>query len=93
IKESLTGERMASFLPLVRELSDEYDPQAIAAAALQMIYDQDCPEWMKTDWEVPESSVPKPIIKRKGKYNSNHSKHNGNSNRGNRKIVSHQKSH
>ena len=89
IKESLAGERMASFLPLVRELSDEYDPQAIAAAALQMIYDQDCPEWMKTDWEVPESAVPKPVIKRKGKYNPNNSKRHGNSNRGNRKKVIH----
>ena len=60
VHEALSGERMASFLPLVRELSDEYDPQAIAAAALQMVYDQNCPEWMKTDWEVPSSSVPKP---------------------------------
>lgn len=60
IKETLTGERMASFLPLVRELSDEYDAQAIAAAALQMVYDQNCPGWMRNDWEVPTSSVPKP---------------------------------
>ncbi len=65
IKETLTGERMASFLPLVRELSDEYDPQAIAAAALQMVYDRDCPHWMKTDWEVPTSVLPKPSRKRK----------------------------
>ncbi len=65
IKETLAGERMASFLPLVRELSDEYDAQAIAAAALQMVYDRDCPDWMKGDWEVPEYSN-KPIIKKKG---------------------------
>jgi ATP-dependent RNA helicase DeaD len=92
IKDSLAGERMASFLPLVRELSTEYDPQAIAAAALQMIYDQDCPDWMKKDWEVPDSNVSKPIIKRKsGKYNGNNSNRgNRNSNRGNRKIVTHQ---
>ncbi len=91
IKDSLAGERMASFLPLVRELSTEYDPQAIAAAALQMIYDQDCPDWMKKDWEVPDSNVSKPVIKRKsGKYNGNNSKHNRHSNRGNRKIVTHQ---
>ncbi|MFW6263896.1 MAG: DEAD/DEAH box helicase [Cyanobacteriota bacterium] len=66
VKETLAGERMASFLPIVRELSAEYDPQAIAAAALQMVYDQNCPNWMKTDWEVPEDKAPKPIIKRKG---------------------------
>jgi ATP-dependent RNA helicase DeaD len=65
IQEALTGERMASFLPLVRDLSADYDPQAIAAAALQMIYDQNCPNWMKTDWEVPDVGTQKPLIKRK----------------------------
>ena len=66
VKETLSGERMASFLPIVRELSGEYDPQAIAAAALQMMYDRDCPHWMKTDWEVPETNLtPKPNLKRK----------------------------
>lgn len=90
IKDSLAGERMASFLPLVRELSAEYDPQAIAAAALQMIYDQDCPDWMKTDWEVPEATVPKPLIKRKNKSRSksNHTS-DSRSDRSNRKIVTH----
>ena len=61
VKEALTGERMASFLPIVRQLGDEYDAHAIAAAALQMVYDQSCPSWMKTDWEVPKHEVPKPI--------------------------------
>ncbi|MEL6494090.1 MAG: DEAD/DEAH box helicase [Cyanobacteria bacterium J06623_7] len=65
IKETLAGERMASFLPLVRELSGEYDAQAIAAAALQMVYDRDCPNWMKGDWEVPEDSFSKPVIRKK----------------------------
>ncbi len=65
IKEALAGERMASFLSIVNELSSEYDPQAIAAAALQMIYDQNCPSWLKTDWEVPETGISKPIIKAK----------------------------
>ena len=74
VKETLAGERMASFLPLVRELSDEYDPQAIAAAALQMVYDRDCPDWMKTDWEVPEAGFNKPIIKKK--YNRSSHKDN-----------------
>ena len=77
IQEALAGERMASFLPLVRELSTEYDPQAIAAAALQMIYDQNCPQWMKTDWEVPETDYSKPIIKRKFTKPSKPSRYNG----------------
>ncbi|WP_013323350.1 DEAD/DEAH box helicase [Gloeothece verrucosa] len=69
VKETLAGERMASFLPLVRELSAEYDPLAIAAAALQMVYDQDCPNWMKTDWEVPKETAPKPMLKQQRRYN------------------------
>lgn len=82
IKETLAGERMASFLPLVRELSDEYDAQAIAAAALQMVYDRDCPNWMKGEWDVPEDSYSKPVVRnkrgqgrssRKGNYNRNKS--------------------
>jgi ATP-dependent RNA helicase DeaD len=82
IQEALTGERMASFLPLVRDLSADYDPQAIAAAALQMIYDQNCPNWMKTEWEVPESGMNKPAIKRKpNKINNNNNNHRHSSNR------------
>ncbi|MCC0176903.1 DEAD/DEAH box helicase [Waterburya agarophytonicola K14] len=70
IKETLAGERMASFLPLVRELSDEYDPQAIAAAALQMVYDRDCPNWMKGEWDIPQDSYSKPVVKgRRGSGN------------------------
>ena len=65
VKDTLADERVASFLPLVKELSDEYDPQAIAAAALQMVYDQNCPQWMKGDWEVPEDSFSKPVINKK----------------------------
>lgn len=34
----LSGERLASFLPLVSQLTQDYDPQAIAAAALQLAY-------------------------------------------------------
>lgn len=64
VKAALAGERMASFLPIVKRLGDEYDPQAIAAAVLQMMFDTDSPDWMKEDWEVPEISettgIPKP---------------------------------
>ncbi len=60
LHNSLGGERMASFLPLVRELSDEYDPHAIAAAALQMIYDESRPNWLDENWQDPPSDSPKP---------------------------------
>ena len=40
ILQALAGERLASFLPLVSQLVEEYDPQAIAAAALQLAYTQ-----------------------------------------------------
>jgi ATP-dependent RNA helicase DeaD len=53
LREALSGERMASFLPVVRDLSEEYDPLAIAAAALQMVYDQTQPSWMAPDFEPP----------------------------------------
>ncbi|HEY9797867.1 MAG TPA: DEAD/DEAH box helicase [Leptolyngbyaceae cyanobacterium] len=63
LREALAGERMASFLPVVRDLSEEYDPHAIAAAALQMVYDQTQPAWMAPDVETP---VERPkIIKRR----------------------------
>ena len=77
IRPTLAGERMASFLPLVRDLSEEYDPQAIAAAALQMLYDRDCPNWMKGDWQVPATeSSNKPVLKRKySKYNRQSDSH------------------
>lgn len=70
VQEALTGERMASFLPIVRELSQEYDPQAIAAAVLQMVYDQNQPAWMQGEWEqVPEEAygTPKPKITKRNK--------------------------
>ncbi len=79
VQETLAGERMASFLPIVRELSDEYDPLAIAAAALQMVYDQNCPHWLKTDWEVPQSTTPKPLLKRKSNRQAHKDSNSSNS--------------
>ncbi|GBF78855.1 DEAD/DEAH box helicase [Aphanothece sacrum] len=93
IQDSLAGERMASFLPLVRELSAEYDPQAIAAAALQMIYDQNCPHWMRTDWEVPENNLSKPLIKRKpSKSNASKPSRHNIIKQSDRKVVTHDQS-
>ena len=66
VKEALSGERLASFLPIVRELSEEYDAHAIAAAALQIAYDQTRPDWLKAD-SIPEEdasySSPKPKLR------------------------------
>jgi ATP-dependent RNA helicase DeaD len=63
VREALVGERMASFLPIVAQLSEEYEPHAIAAAALQMAYDQMRPAWMHASQDYPEdvnSATPKP---------------------------------
>ncbi|HIK56830.1 MAG TPA: DEAD/DEAH box helicase [Synechococcales cyanobacterium M55_K2018_004] len=49
VREALVSERLASFLPIVAQLSEEYDMRTIAAAALQMAYDQTRPAWMRTD--------------------------------------------
>ncbi len=64
MQETLSGERVASFLSTVKELSADYDPHAIAAAALQMVYDQSCPNWLQ-DWETPpDDRLPKPVKRR-----------------------------
>ena len=70
VREALTGERMASFLPIVAQLGEEYDPHAIAAAALQMVYDQTRPAWLNTEPEAhmeDRTSVPKPRLNRQPK--------------------------
>jgi ATP-dependent RNA helicase DeaD len=64
VREILAGERLASFLPIVRQISEEYDAHAIAAAALQMAYDKTCPAWLQLEGALPEeerreSSKPK----------------------------------
>jgi ATP-dependent RNA helicase DeaD len=68
VKEALTGERLASFLPMVSELIEEYDAHAIAAAALQLAYDQTRPAWLQTGVD-PQDDAPstKPkLAKRRG---------------------------
>ncbi|MBW4539493.1 MAG: DEAD/DEAH box helicase [Myxacorys chilensis ATA2-1-KO14] len=65
VKEALSGERMASFLPIVSQLAEEYEPHTIAAAALQMIYDKTRPAWLTmgsdpVEDEYTRSGVPKP---------------------------------
>ncbi|MBD2463867.1 DEAD/DEAH box helicase [Oscillatoria sp. FACHB-1407] len=58
VREALSGERLASFLPIVANLSDEYDLRAIAAAALQMAHDQTRPSWMRMDQGYNEDPQP-----------------------------------
>lgn len=67
IRDVLMGERLASFLPLVSELSEEYDTRAIAAAALQLAFDQYPPIgtqldaiYQKVKRRSPESRVERP---------------------------------
>ncbi|CCH66439.1 Cold-shock DEAD-box protein A [Richelia intracellularis HH01] len=62
VRDTLTGERLASFLPIVSELSEQYDAHAIAAAALQMAYDQTRPSWLETE-EIPEEQFNKPKLR------------------------------
>ena len=66
VRDALAGERLASFLPIVRELSAEYDAQAIAAAALQMAYDKTRTTWMQEEGTEEDRYVtPKPkLVKR-----------------------------
>jgi ATP-dependent RNA helicase DeaD len=91
VKEALAGERLASFLPIISELIEQYDAQAIAAAALQIAYDQTRPAWLSSDIEIPEESaaIPKPKLSKRREFsgdrnrsNWNRSDHNGDEERG-----------
>jgi len=57
VREALAGERMASFLPIVAQLAEEFEPHAIAAAALQMAYDQTRPAWMRASQDNLEEET------------------------------------
>ena len=64
--EALAGERLASFLPIISELTEKYDAQAIAAAALQLAYDQTRPAWLQNGVDIPvEEPTPKPKINKR----------------------------
>ncbi len=65
VQEALTGERLASFLPIVAQLSQEYDIHAIAAAALQMAYDQSCPAGIKPEEIKPGLDQGEPGLNRR----------------------------
>ena len=77
VRDALAGERMASFLPIVSQLSEEYDPHAIAAAALQLAYDQTRPASIgRDDYEDDDDAVsnkPKLIKRRRPASVSNNS--------------------
>ena len=60
VREAVTSERVASFLPIVSQLSEEYDIRTIAAAALQMAYDQARPAHLRTDEYADKKSKPTP---------------------------------
>ncbi|NEP16374.1 MAG: DEAD/DEAH box helicase [Leptolyngbya sp. SIO4C1] len=65
VHEAITSERLASFLPIVSQLSEDYDPRTIAAAALQMAYDQTRPTWMRQDGTfVEEEAVEAPKLRK-----------------------------
>jgi len=71
LREVLAGERLASFLPIVRELSEEYDAHAIAAAALQMAYDKTRPAWLDSaedDIADEKRPTPKPRLAKRDRH-------------------------
>ena len=74
LRDALAGDRLASFLPIATELGEEYDMRAIAAAALQMAYDQTRPTWMRSEkvWvDEPKHEKPRPRGNRSGKSRPN----------------------
>ncbi len=63
MRDALMGERLASFLPLVSDLTEEYDIRAIAAAALQMAFDQYPPISPQLEADLEASSGPVKVNK------------------------------
>lgn len=89
LRETISSERIASFLPIVSQLSEEIEPHMIAAAALQMAYDQIRPTWMRLespdesildeprpryDDNYPRQSAPKPKLTKRSKAPAHTSK-------------------
>ncbi len=64
VREAITSERVASFLPIVSQLGEEYDIRTIAAAALQMAYDQARPTHLRTEDYAGDKPKPKPRLVR-----------------------------
>ncbi|MGB3615430.1 MAG: DEAD/DEAH box helicase [Elainellaceae cyanobacterium] len=64
IEEVLVGERVASFLPIVSQLSEDYEPHTVAAAALQMAYDKIRPSQTRVEHEQSSSPTSKPRSRR-----------------------------
>lgn len=71
VGDALAGERVASFLPLVSQLSEDYDLRAVAAAALQMVYDNERPKWQSPSHYIDDHPAPRKPVKRRGGYNRN----------------------
>ncbi len=65
VREAITSERVASFLPIVSQMGEEYDIRTIAAAALQMAYDQAKPTQLRAE-EYADKPKPKPSKLRGG---------------------------
>ncbi|MFM7470384.1 MAG: DEAD/DEAH box helicase [Nodosilinea sp. LVE1205-7] len=68
VREAITSERLASFLPIVSQLGSEYDLHTIAAAALQMAYDQTVPVWQRSEGysqNTEDSDRPTPMPRKK----------------------------
>jgi ATP-dependent RNA helicase DeaD len=86
VREALTGERLASFLPMVSELSEKYDAQAIAAAALQIAYDQTRPAWLQSaEAEMLEEEIPptpKPKLRNRREYSGERNRYGEGDRRG-----------
>ncbi|MGA1624181.1 MAG: DEAD/DEAH box helicase [Prochlorothrix sp.] len=71
VREALSSERLASFLPIVAQLAEEeYEPHTIAAAALQMAYDRTRPAWMRLAPEDDIAEKPQPVKRGNRRYHS-----------------------
>ncbi|GAB4132727.1 MAG: DEAD/DEAH box helicase [Cyanobacteria bacterium J069] len=77
LRDALVGDRLASFLPIVTQLSEEYDMRAIAAAALQMAYDQTRPSWMRGDHAYSDDAPAEETRHRSDYHRNDYNHHSG----------------
>ncbi len=73
VREAMSGERVACFLPIVARLSAEYESHALAAAALQMVYDRTRPPANTTDYgdnleDTEARPTPKPKLVKQSRH-------------------------
>jgi len=77
LRNALAGERMASFLPIVAKLAEEFESNMLAAAALQMAHDYSRPAWIQSNVEVFDGEEDHKVVIKSGRRHERGDRHEG----------------